>query len=468
MRTQHQDTATEQPPPQTELFERSVPQVGLLSRIRSTTGQQARELWLGALGRVPGLSNVVNRPEARPLRSSSVRMFRWGQAPYGTAEKPESLAEIPWDYIKANEDDIPFLGLREYWYPALKSGQLRHNESRPVTLLGDNIVLFRAADGTARALENRCPHRSALLSLGQVGAYEAGTITCRYHGMTFDGEGSCVAYLADGPDSPAIGKVRARSYPVEEHAGIIWVYMGHNQPSSLLDSQPHARSVLGQRSLIVQHMELPFSHLNMLDNATDLTHVGCLHRTCLLFGSQRPFGEIECEERGPTGLRASYTQAGEHPGKLHIDHVEWYLPNVVYHAPGDLGAGLGEGWFWFVPRDVGSFTAWLIIGGDQSGGPVRRAVTTRLARILTGSLFSRRLGPTTLVSCLLGGDVPMQASQGRVARWDTDRLARGDRSVARARRMVQEAHRAEVAERKRRDSGRSARTTKRGARAEQS
>lgn len=260
-------------------------------------------------------------------------------------------------------------------------------------------------------------------------------------------------------DRDGSGGARARrdgrALPVQEHAGVVWVWTGDGgPPAGLLDHQPHARTVLGQPSLLVQRIELPYSHLNQLDNATDLTHVGVLHRSCLLFGDQRPFGEIDARVRPDGGLHAYYKEPGEHPGSFSIDTIDWYLPNVVYHAPDDLGAGLGEGWFWFVPRDVGSFTAWLMVGLAAADGRWQRALLPRLVPALAGSLFDHRLGPGTLVSCLLAGDAPVQASQGRVPRWDLDHLARGDRSVSRARRMVREAHRAEVAARRERGTGR--------------
>lgn len=408
---------------------------------------------------VPGLSGRVNRPRQSPLRSSSVRMLRWLKAPYGTNAKPASLQDIPWDYVRDNADDIPFLGLREYWYPACLSKELRHNDARPVTLVGDNLVLFRDADGLPRALENRCPHRSAMLSLGQVGAFAPGTLTCRYHGMTFDGSGTCVAYVGDGPDSPAIGKIRARGYPTEEVAGIVWVWMGDNPtPRPLFEHQPKAREVLTQRSLLVQRAQLDYSHLNMVDNATDLTHVGCLHRTCLLFGDQAPDGQVQVTRKDDGGLHAFYRTPGTHAGSWSLDSIDWYLPNLVYHAPGDLGGGLGETMFWFVPRDVGSFTAWLMAGElHPLAGPLG-ALKSGALRFGTGALVSRRLTPLTLASCLMAGDAPMQASQGRVVRWDQERLTRGDRSVSAARRILQDAHRAEVAGRREREVGSGRRT----------
>ena len=59
--------------------------------------------------------------------------------------------------------------------------------------------------------------------------------------------------------------------------------------------------------------------------------------------------------------------------------------------------------------------------------------------------------PGSITSCIYGGDAVLQAAQGRVARWDMDRLARTDRPVVKIRRMLQAAHQEEVAERRARD-----------------
>ena len=181
---------------------------------------QAREATFAAAARIPGIGARLDRPRTQPLRSGAVAMNRWWRGSYGSDAKPSSVGEIPWDYVEEAQNRVPFLGLREHWYPALPSRDLRNNQAVPRVMLGDNIVLFRDADGRAAALENRCPHRGPMLSLGQVGVLEAGTITCRYHGMTFDGDGECVAFLADGPDSPACGRTRTRAYPTEEAGGV--------------------------------------------------------------------------------------------------------------------------------------------------------------------------------------------------------------------------------------------------------
>ena len=68
--------------------------------------------------------------------------------------------------------------------------------------------------------------------------------------MTFDGAGTCVAYLTE-PDSPACGRIRARAYPVQEMGGIVWVYMGDNTPDPVEQAVPHAATVLSQKHLVV-------------------------------------------------------------------------------------------------------------------------------------------------------------------------------------------------------------------------
>lgn len=118
-------------------------------------------------------------------------------------------------------------GLRNYWYPVMWSRGLRRKPVR-VQLCGESIMLIRER-GRAFAFFDQCPHRGVPLSVGR--QEFAGTWTCRYHGWTFDLEtGVLTAALTDGPDSPICGKVRAKTYPVEERAGLVWVYIGEKTP----------------------------------------------------------------------------------------------------------------------------------------------------------------------------------------------------------------------------------------------
>jgi phenylpropionate dioxygenase-like ring-hydroxylating dioxygenase large terminal subunit len=114
-------------------------------------------------------------------------------------------------------------GFRNYWYPVMWSRSLGRKPVA-VTLLGEQVVLFRDR-GKVYALQDRCPHRGVSLSLGR--QEFPGTLSCCYHGWTFAlDSGLLVAAITDGPESPICGKVRVRTYPVEERIGLIWVYVG--------------------------------------------------------------------------------------------------------------------------------------------------------------------------------------------------------------------------------------------------
>ena len=116
-------------------------------------------------------------------------------------------------------------GFRNYWYPVKPSRSLGKTP-RPITLCGERIALVRNR-GRVFALNNRCPHRGVPLSEGR--CMFPGLLTCAYHGWTYDLEtGNLAVALTDGPDSPIVGKAKVcvRTYPVEERAGVVWVYVG--------------------------------------------------------------------------------------------------------------------------------------------------------------------------------------------------------------------------------------------------
>jgi phenylpropionate dioxygenase-like ring-hydroxylating dioxygenase large terminal subunit len=121
------------------------------------------------------------------------------------------------------------LGFRNYWYPIDWSAGIG---SRPkqVTVLGEKVMLIRE-QGVVRALNDRCPHRGVPLSHPMSSQEFKGTWSCCYHGWTFDLEtGVLVAAITDGPDSPICGKVAVRTYPVEERLGLVWIYVGDQDP----------------------------------------------------------------------------------------------------------------------------------------------------------------------------------------------------------------------------------------------
>ena len=166
-------------------------------------------------------------------------------------------------------------GLSEYWHPAMASAKLR---GKPVhwRLLGKDLVLIRHA-GRAYALEDRCPHRQIPLSAGR--CEFAGTISCVYHGWTFDvTDGRLLAALTDGPDSPILGKVRVRSFPVEERCGRVWVWMGEGEPVAIEDDLPE-ELLRADARIFALYRPVTGDWRYAAENGFDESHGKMLHRS---------------------------------------------------------------------------------------------------------------------------------------------------------------------------------------------
>jgi phenylpropionate dioxygenase-like ring-hydroxylating dioxygenase large terminal subunit len=122
-------------------------------------------------------------------------------------------------------------GLRNAWYPVLPSWRI-HDAPVGITRLGENIVLWRDNQGQVHAIEDRCPHRGARLSLG----WNLGErVACWYHGIEIDGSGT-VQNVPAVNSCPLEGKQCLRSYAVQEIRGAVLLWFGdalHPQPASL-------------------------------------------------------------------------------------------------------------------------------------------------------------------------------------------------------------------------------------------
>lgn len=88
--------------------------------------------------------------------------------------------------------------------------------------LGDQqIVLWRDAEGVAHALEDRCPHRRAPLSLGCV--RNDGHFQCGYHGWSFDGSGQVIEIPQIRQQARLPAVYSAAAFPSFEHAGFLFI-----------------------------------------------------------------------------------------------------------------------------------------------------------------------------------------------------------------------------------------------------
>jgi len=187
---------------------------------------------------------------------------------------------------------IPELGFRNYWYPAMTARSLG-KKPKAVRLLGENIVVFRDGAGVY-ALQDRCPHRGAKLSPGRCEFPGSGSISCPYHGWTFDGRsGKLVAALMEGPDAAVVNKVGVKSYPVAVRAGLIFIFVGDMEAPPVEDDLPPFMADPAKFFSLSVGVEYANNWRSVVDNFPYDHHAQYVHRNSpeLIFMPQLPFAQ---------------------------------------------------------------------------------------------------------------------------------------------------------------------------------
>jgi len=119
---------------------------------------------------------------------------------------------------------------RRFWLPICSADDLPVGAERPVRaqLLDERLVAFRDGQGQIGLIYGLCPHARGDMFFS---AIEEDGIRCNYHGWKFDVHGVCL----ETPMHPDGSGVDTLAFPVAEHAGLIWGYLGDDDPSTLPD-----------------------------------------------------------------------------------------------------------------------------------------------------------------------------------------------------------------------------------------
>ena len=235
--------------------------------------------------------------------------------------------------------------LRNAWYAASWSKDLTDSPLGRV-FLGDSVVLFRDGQGHAAALEDRCCHRAAPLSLGEL---KDGRLQCGYHGLQFNRAGVC-EHVPGQDRIPASARVRA--YPVAERWNVVWIWMGEPAlaDTDLIIDLPWLDSP--DWAITPGQIDVACNYQLIIDNLLDVTHAAYLHRNTLA-ADPKEATEPTVTERGEGTIKvgrwlldvkppALFAAAGGFKGMVdRWQHVTYHPPGVVYLDVGCAEAGSG-------------------------------------------------------------------------------------------------------------------------------
>ncbi|BFG17979.1 hypothetical protein CerSpe_042530 [Prunus speciosa] len=181
---------------------------------------------------------------------------------------PTSEAERRGERVVADYD------WTEEWYPLYLTQDIPDDAPLGLTVFDKQLVLYRNSSGELQCYQDRCPHRLAKLSEGQL---IDGRLECLYHGWQFEAQGKCVKI----PQLPADAKIPKsaclKTYEVRDSQGVAWVWMSQKtppNPSKIPWFENFARP--GFQDTSTTH-ELPYDHSILLENLMDPAHVPISH-----------------------------------------------------------------------------------------------------------------------------------------------------------------------------------------------
>lgn len=324
--------------------------------------------------------------------------------------------------------------MRRYWQPVACSRDVT-DTPQYVRVLGEDLILFRDKRGRPGLVYPRCAHRGTTLYYGKV---EEEGIRCCYHGWLFDVEGRCL----EQPCEPEMGlhrdRVRQPWYPVVDHYGLVFAYMGPPAKKPLLPRFDIFENLEPGESLIQldsglgtggdgKHFIVPCNWLQHWENVVDPYHVAILHSA--FSGTQfvkemavLPTGDWEYVPRGVrfTGIREL------DGGRVLRRITEVMLPNLRVVPSPLLKPGRIESVGFTLPVDDTHYRIFGVYKTTTPDQPPR------------GSLYDgkRWSALTEEEHQRMPGDYEAQVGQGPISYHSEEHLTSTDKGVGMCRRML--------------------------------
>ena len=200
------------------------------------------------------------------------------------------------------------------WYPICQSARVM---SRPVglTRLGRDIVVWRDSAGKVRVHGDRCLHRGAKLSLGEV---VNGSLRCAYHGWCYDTSGQCISIPTSQTAQIKLApRLRLSAFESQERAGLVWAYFSEGgevvAPPLVIPEELEDAAYSG----FICEAEWKANWILVLENLADPMHGPFLHGKSLTLGrgaleddmrtTRNPHGFI-VEREGQRGVNFDWSE----------------------------------------------------------------------------------------------------------------------------------------------------------------
>jgi phenylpropionate dioxygenase-like ring-hydroxylating dioxygenase large terminal subunit len=168
----------------------------------------------------------------------------------------------------------------DMWYAVLDANEVKGGKPRGFRRLGDDLVFWRDGNQQVVAMRDRCPHRSAKLSLGKI---VDGNIQCPFHGFRYGRDGAVTLIPANGKNGPKSTIFRCETLVSREAHGLIWVWNG--EPRDEYPPIPWFDNLSGfTYSTFQAHWDC--DHTRAIEGMLDVSHLPFVHSKTIGRGNQ--------------------------------------------------------------------------------------------------------------------------------------------------------------------------------------
>eukprot|EP01018_Ginkgo_biloba_P014645 Gb_20939 [translate_table: standard] len=277
------------------------------------------------------------------------------------------------------------------WYPLYLAAHVPKDAPLGLTVFDKQLVLYEDGDGVFQCYEDRCPHRAAKLSEGQL---VEGRLECLYHGWQFEDDGKCVKIpqLPSGAKIPRVACVR--SYEVKQSQGVIWVWMADRSsadPKKLPWFEHYARP--GFQELSSVH-ELPYDHSILLENLMDPAHIPISHDRTDLSAKRENAQALafEVTERTARGFAGRWGEASNNilPNTLRFE-APCALRNDKEYVDKDGNKQYFSALFLCCPAGQGKSMLVVRFGGTQNN-PRLKMIPNWIVHQISSKVFEQDMG----------------------------------------------------------------------------
>jgi phenylpropionate dioxygenase-like ring-hydroxylating dioxygenase large terminal subunit len=322
--------------------------------------------------------------------------------------------------------------LRRFWQPVIQSSELGELPRR-LRILGEDLVAFRDKSGGAGLLELHCPHRGTSLEFGLIDQHG---IRCCYHGWLFAADGTILETPGEPADSTLKDRLFHGAYPVREHHGLVFAYMGppDKQPDfAILDTW----DLPGYRQIARAPTIWECNWLQVKENSMDPAHLAFLHTLPGSEGFTEDFKEQPEWDWMETPVGMVYIDTRRQADRVWVRVADFILPNIHQFPPNAdpmaqrNSISRPQATTWAVPLDD---THTMQIGYHRA--PADKEVRR-------GSGFGQDAKRPYEERQRVPGDYDAQVSiHGGIARHGLEHLASTDRGIIMMRNMIRRGIRA--------------------------